>query len=135
MDNSTKRLSRFTERITEGVIKKEEIPKHLLIGAEDHIKNIDRNRVFLHILHEALTEKKDMQDGLVGEYQSWIADFEKLFRLYYDVPEPMSNAMAIFYDALIDGLLIKELLGLDPLSQPGVKDLLSLILEKKFKQI
>lgn len=135
MDSTTRELSTFTDRINKGIINEKDIPKYLYVGLINHVKNVDRNKVFLHVIHEALSGEKNMRDGLVMKYYSWVEDFEKLFRLHYNVPAPMSNAMAILYDAMIDGLLIKELLGFEPLNQIEVRDLLKLLLNKKFREL
>jgi len=134
MDSTTRELSSFVDRIDRGVNHVKDIPKNLYLGARNHIKNVDRNKIFLHVIHEALSERDDMRERIVDKYRSWVEDFEKLFRLYYNVPAPTCNALAILYDSMIDGLLIKELLGFDPLKQTEVRELLKLFLNGQFGQ-
>lgn len=133
MDSSTRVLSGFAESIEKGENEVKDIPKHLYQGLVNHIKNVDRNKIFLHVLHEALLDRNlAMREGMIDKYHSWVNDFAKIFRLSFDIPVPTSKALAILYDSMIDGLLLKELLGLKPLEQDEVKDLVKLFLNSQF---
>lgn len=135
MDSTTRRLRGLSDAIEKGLVGDEDIPNKLFTGAIEHITNTNRNMVFLHVIHEFLSGDEELREKLADKYSSWIEDFEKIFRQKYNVPPHVSKALAIIYDAMIDGLLIKELVGLDPLNIPEVGNLMKLISKLDFKKI
>lgn len=128
LDSTTRELNVLSDKIEQGFVKKEDIAEWFFELTVNHIENVDRNKIFLHLVHESFLKDSKLRERLADKYNSWVESFERLFRLYFNVPAPLCRGLAILYDAMVDGLLIKHLLGLDPINQPGVKHLLKLIL-------
>jgi AcrR family transcriptional regulator len=136
LDSTTKELDNLTDKIEQGLIGHEDMPDQLSKLAINHVKNINRNKVFLHILHESLSQKDNhLNEKLSEKYNSWLEGFEKLYMYYFNISAPMSRALAILNDALMDGLVIKELLGFAPLEQPEVERLLELFFSRQFSEM
>jgi AcrR family transcriptional regulator len=135
LDSTTRELNQLYEKIEKGLIKEEDIANRLFKLTVNHIKNVDRNKIFLHLINESLSKDNNLSEKLVDKYNSWLEGFEKVFQLHFNIPAPESHCLAILYDALVDGLVIKQLLGLDSINQPEVEQLFKLFFNRQFSEL
>lgn len=100
------------------------------------VQDIDGNKLFLHLIYEALSGDQELATKIKDKYESWLSSFEDIIVMYFNVPRsPMSRALAVVIDAMVDGMCWKQLMDIETIQEPGVEHFFRLFYAGRFEEL
>lgn len=120
----------------DGEVTSEEVRNRLLQNYNEHARDTNGNKIFLHLLHESLSGDDELADRLREKYNAWLGSFEKVIELHFGIPQgPINATVAILLNAVIDGLSQMELMGIEAVSLPTVINFFEKLINGEFESI
>lgn len=133
LNHNTSKTGKLVEFLHDELKNKDEVLLILIDMMRNYVENSKQNMIFLHILHEAISGNTELAEKLDEKYQAWFQGFEDLIEIYFDIEKnSLSKGLAIFYDAMVDGFAIMDLLGIKAMEQPGIKQVIGYLLSPEF---
>ena len=136
VDHSSREADSLARDMKTKPWKADEVFNRMINMLNSRVRNTDDNRLFFYMMYEALSGDEELNSKLLDKYESWLDSFEDIFTMYFDIPKsPMSRALAIVVDSVVDGLCWKQLLGLNTIEEMGVEHFFKLFFGGRFEEL
>lgn len=136
VDQSTREAVSLAKDLKSNPWTREEVYSRQLEMLKRRVQDINGNKLFLHLVYEALSGDEELATKIKDKYESWRESFEDILVMYFDIPRgPMSRAWAIILDAMVDGLCLKHLLNIDTIDDAGVEHFFRLYYAGRFDEL
>lgn|GEM_PF-1734194 len=129
LDYSQSQLSHMAEEMQSTPWQKAEVINRFTQMLKQQVKDINGNKMFLHLLHESSAGDNELAEKIKDKYDSWLDSFEKMVQIYFGIaPGPLSRSIAIMLNAMIDGLGVAQYIGIDTVDLPEIQAFLRIFL-------
>ena len=136
VDHSSREADSLARDMKTKPWKPDEVFARQIDMLNNHVRNIDGNKLFFHLMYEALSGDEELTSKIQDKYESWLDSFEDIVIMYFGIPKsPMSRALAVVIDSMVDGLCWKQLLGLNTIEEPGVRHFFKLYYAGRFEEL
>lgn len=126
----------LVKAMKEGEVTPEEVRNRLMRNYDEHARDTNGNKIFLHLMHESLSGDDELAERLRDKYNAWLGSFEKVIELHFGIPQgPINKTVAILLNAVIDGLSNMELMGIEAVNLPSVKNFFEKLINGEFDAI
>lgn len=134
LDHTSTQAVRLANEMKAGPWAKDEVYSRIINMFKNQVMNEDSNKVFLHLLHESLSDD-ELSVMIIEKYHSWIESMHDIFVMYFGISaSPMSQAITIVIEAFIDGLSMMQVMGIDVSSQSEIIKILKYFLNADLKR-
>lgn len=133
LDQNSNKTLELVKETQSNLSNKEEVSAKMMQMMNTYVQNNKQNMIFLHLLHEAVSGNNELVEKINQKYNAWFDSFEDLIELYFGIPKgPLSKAIAIIIDALVDGLTFMDLLGIDTIKRPEIQVVITYLFSEEF---
>jgi len=129
LDYSQSQAVHLAEEMHNKTWQKDEVVNRLSQMLIKQVKDINGNKMFLHLLHESSAGDNELALKIKDKYDSWINSFDKMVQMYFDIPpSSLSRSIAVLLNASIDGLGLAEYIGIETVDLPEIRAFFKLFL-------
>lgn len=77
------------------------------------VAETEENKLFVHLLYQAILGNDEIREKFNLKYEQWVRGIEDVLLAIYKIPSSsVTKSLAVLIEAALDGLILKELLGI-----------------------
>lgn len=126
MDTTSSRAKRLVEDSKVKNLSNDEIIEAMKGILEVTTADTSESRLFIHLIYEAILGDEELKDKFAQKFEQWVTYIEQILLDVNNIPKSKRTRLtAILIEAAIDGLILKNLIGVQLDENREVLELIS----------
>lgn len=89
------------------------------------VSDTPESRLFIHLVYEAVLGDKELKNKFEQKYEQWVTNIEEILVTVNNIPKSnKTRLMAVLIEAAVDGIILKNLIGIQLNDNEQVLDLI-----------
>ncbi|MGE5421688.1 MAG: TetR/AcrR family transcriptional regulator [Ignavibacteriales bacterium] len=136
VDYAQSQTAKLVTEMECGQTKPDEVALKVTEMIKQQVYDLNSNKIFLHLLHESLSGDNELAEKMKDKYNQWLDSFEKVIELHFGIPPgPINRSIAILLNAVIDGMSMMEIMGMETIERSEIECFFRLFVGAEFEKL